>query len=183
MNGLRYRKWPWNDFLFIMNIRSISGLDFEHLGSACFFSNSFDMNPLVRNWISNPFESSDLGGKIIKFIFLLHWSAWTVNSKKWTKSVVTFWLLDFPFLCNSFSFQRFHIDHINVDNPIWSDAAVPTNNQMIQSNLETVPEITFLSIGLSRPKNEFIFKRIYDPVNSSYFFQALLAPSQLWNLK
>ena len=81
----------------------ISGLDFEHLGSACFFSNSFNMNPLIRNWISDPFESSDLGWKIFKFIFLLHRSAWAVNSKKWTESVVTFWLLDFPFLCNCFS--------------------------------------------------------------------------------
>ena len=58
-----------------------------------------------------------------------------------------------------------------------SDAAFPTTNQMLQSNLETVPEITFLRIGLSRPKNEFIFKRTYDPVNSSYFFQAKFAPS------
>ena len=116
----------------------ISGLDFEHLGSACFFTNSFDMDPLVGNWVSDPFKSSGLGWKIIKFLFLFHRSAWAVNTKKWTESVVTFWLLDFPFLCNSFS------------------------------------EIAFLSIGLSRPKNEFIFKRLFGTVHSPYFFKALL---------
>ena len=64
MKGIIYRKWSWNDFrLIVMNIRSkkwISGLDnFRHLGSACFFANSFDVNPLIRNWISDPFKSSD----------------------------------------------------------------------------------------------------------------------------
>ena len=163
MKGIICRKWSWNDFRFIiMNIRSkkwISGLDnFRHLGSACFFANSFNVNPLIRNWISDPFKSSDFFWKILKFIFLFHRSAWTVDSKEWTESVVTFWFLDFPFLCNCFSFKGFQKGQS--ERLFYSQSDVGQLNQAT-FDLETVPEITFLSIGLSRPKNEFIFKRIW----------------------
>ena len=65
-----------------------------------------------------------------------------------------------------------------------SDAAFPTTNQMIQSNLETVPEITFLRIGLSRPKNEFIFiEHMIRLIHHISFKLNLLQVKVNWNLE